>query len=355
MTDLTLKDERVSPVARIIIIATTMVALVLLYAVITEGVRMINGRPLSGLHEKLLANRVAVTAEPCVRVAPTGTNPFFQPIGNCEFLLPDYAAAPAYSMFTRHSIVGPLTPWRVFVDGMHLFGALSTVVFLTVLGVTHGMRGRSRLNELARKFWLGTTYTMWLTGFAMYRMQQDADTGFFPRITPADMPWLRHALFVAFSISFVNVVCHANLFRPAKVKPLIVQHIISVMAWVPLLVVLFYRLFTLDRMNFEWMYTVELLSLVTLYPVLDAVNGWVLYRTQVAGRPYDWDEHRHDNYIIYVLMVVSTVLFMIGFDRHYFFATQLPPVYRLAFTLAGTVGWVGSGAFFRWVRRAARA
>lgn len=355
MSEVTLPDERIGPVAKLIIVVTTIVALVLLSAVISEAVRMLDGRPLSGLHARLYANRVAVTPEPCVRVAPPGTNPFFQPIGNCEFLLPQYGEAPAYSMFTRHSIVGPRTPWRVFADGMHLFGALSITVFLTVLGVTNGMRGRSRLNTWARNLWLGTTYTMWLTGFAMYRLQEDADTAFFPRITPEDMPWLRHALFAAFSISFLNVVCHANLFRPAKLKPLLVQHAISVVAWIPLLMVLFYRLFTLDTMHFEWMYTVELLSLVTLYPVLDFVNGWVLYRTQVQGRPYDWDAHRHDNYVIFVMMVVSTVLFMVGFDRHYFFATQLPPVYRLAFTLAGTVGWVASGAFGRWVGRAARA
>jgi hypothetical protein len=355
MAKATLDDEGTSPVAKLIIVVTTLIALALLYGVVTEAVRMLDGRPLSGLHAKLFESRVAVTPEPCVRVAPPGTNPFLQPLGNCEFLLPEYAKAPAYSMFTRHSIEGPRTFWRVLADGIHLFGALSIIVFLTVLAVTRGMRGRSRLNELARKFWLSTTYTMWFTGFAMYRMQEDNDTGFFPRITPEDMPWLRHALFAAFSRSFLNVVCHATIFRPAKLKPLVIQHAISVVAWVPLLVVLFYRLFTLDHMHFEWMYTVELLGLVSLYPVLDIVNGWVLYRTQVQGRPYDWDAHRNDNYIIFVMMVVSTVLFMIGFDRHFFFATQLPPAYRLVFTLAGTVGWVGSGAFTRWVRRAANA
>jgi len=355
MSEASAVDERVGPVARMIIIVTAIVALLLLSAVISEAVRMLEGRPLSGLHEQLHLNRIAVTEEPCVRQAPAGTNPFFQPLGNCEFLLPEYAEADAYSIFTRHSIVGPRSSWRVLVDALHLFGALSIALFLTVLGVTNGMRGRSRINGWARKLWLGTTYTMWLTGFAMYRLQEDADTAFFPRITPEDMPWLRHALFAAFSISFLNVVCHANLFRPAKLKPLLVQHAISVVAWVPLLVVLFYRLFTLDTMQFEWMYTVELLALVTLYPVLDIVNGWVLFRTQVQGRPYDWDAHRHDNYVIFVVMVVSSVLFFVAFDRHYFFATQLPPAYRLGLTLAGTVGWVASGALGRWVMRAARA
>ena len=355
MSEVTLTEERVGPIAKLIIVVTTIVALVLLFAVISEAVRMLDGRPLSGLHARLYANRVAVTPEPCVRVAPPGSNPFLQPLGSCEFLLPQYAEAPLYSVFTRHSIVGPWPVWRLFTDGVHLFGALSTMVFLAVLAVTRGGSGRSRLTTWARNLWLSTTYTMWLTGFVMYRMQEDADMGFFPRIPRDDVPWLRHALFAVFSISFVNSACHGTLFRPAKLKPLVVQHGLSVLAWIPLLTVMVYRLFTLDPMHFEWMYNFELLALVSLYPVLDIVNGWVLYRTQVQGRPYDWDAHRHDNYVIFVMIVVTTVLFFVAFDRHYFFATQLPPAYRLAIMLSPAAGWVVSGAFGRWVGRAVRA
>jgi hypothetical protein len=346
-------SDKISPTSRVIIVLTFLVAVWFLIGVANEGTRMVNGTPMSPLHAYMYNHRIKVADQDCVRTVAPGTNPFLAPIGNCEYLTEDYAKSNAYSVFTRHGIIGKNSPWRVLVDCIHLFGALSIIVFLTILATTPGgMNGTAPLNKLAKGLFLSTVYTMWCTGFAMYMLQEDGDKGFFPRITPQDMPWLRNWLFLAFSVSFLTTVGHANLFKPVPLRLLLVQHVLSVIGWVPLLPVLFYRFFTLDTHGFEWMYTVELLSLVTLYPVLDIVNGWVLYQTQVKGRSYDWDAHRNDNMIIFIMMVVSTVLFMVGCDKHYFFAQTLPPVYRLAFTLFGTVVWVGGGWAVAWVRRA---
>lgn len=356
MSETTVQPDKIGPVARVIIVLTFLVAVWFLIGVANEGTRMVNGTPMSPLHAYMFEHRIKVADQDCVRSVPEGTNPFFAPIGNCEYLTADYAKSNAYSVFTRHGIIGKNSPWRVLVDCIHLFGALSIIVFLTIIGTTKGgMNGSAPLNKLAKGLFLSTTYTMWCTGFAMYMLQEDGDKGFFPRITPEDMPWLRNWLFLAFSVSFLTVVGHANIFKPVPLKLLLVEHVLSVVGWVPLLPVLFYRFFVLDKHTFEWMYTVELLSLVTLYPVLDIVNGWVLYQTQVKGRSYDWEGHRNDNMKIFVMMVVSTVLFMVGCDHHYFFQQTLPPAYRLCFTLVGTVGWVGIGAAGAWIKRAYKA
>ena len=316
---------------------------------------MLESTPRSPVPAQLQAHRIAVHDVDCERVAPPGTNPFFRPLGSCEYLGEAYAKAPAYSIFTRHSVVGEQTSWRLFINGIHLFGALSTIVCLVALALSRGMTGTSSLNALAKRLFISSTYTMWLTGFVLYLLQQEGDTGFFPRIASDDMPWLRHALFLAFSVSFLNVMCHANLDKSKGVRLLVAQHLVGSMAWLPLLTVLIYRLFTLDMQGYQWMYTFELVSLVSLYPVLDIVNGWVLYQTRVRGHDYEWKAHNNDNLIIFWVVVVTVVLFFVGNDKHYFFQGQLPPVYRLALIFVAPLAWIVSGAFAAWIRRAYRA
>lgn len=347
--------EKYGPVAKVLIAITLLLCLWFLAGVLHEGYRMVNNTPRSSLHEWLYNNRIVVADTECERVAPPGSNPLFRPLGTCEYQSREYEASPAFSIFTRHGITGPRTPWRVLTDVIHLFGALSITFFLTILIFGKGMNGTSRLSKFGQRMFFSTVYTMWLTGYAMFFMQEDTDRGFFPRITPDDYAWLRDALFMAFSVSFINVVQHATMrgkLPTWRRRLLAAQHIVGIFGWVPLIPILLYRLFIIPTNDFNWIYTIELLALVSLYPVLDLINGRVFIETQYLNKDYDWDGHRNDNYYIFWMMVGSTVLFMVGCDRYYFFKGQLVPFWRLTLTVAATIVWIATGAGWRWVSRA---
>ncbi len=115
------EPERVGTVARVALGVTVAIALWLLVGVVTEGLRMVQGTPMSPLHAWMVDHRIHVADVPCERVAPPGTNPFLRPLGHCEHLGQAYAKAPAYAIFTRHSVKGSLTAhraWTATTTGM---------------------------------------------------------------------------------------------------------------------------------------------------------------------------------------------------------------------------------------------
>ena len=348
-------SENTNTVSKVIIISTFVFAVVLLFAVESVGLRMLQEKPISPMHQKMVDSAIKMTDKHSVKSVPPGTNPFFQPMGSGEVLLPEYSESEAFSIFTRHGVTGKNWKYRVLINMIHLFGALSTFVALAAIYFTKGSSGNSKLNLWAKKTFFWTTYSMWVTGTLLFLFQESGDLGFFPVISKQDSIWLRNCVFIAFSISFLNVAFHANIFKHGSIRLLYAQHLISILAWIPMMTVLLTRLFTLNYYEYQWMYNFELLTLVSLYPLLDIVNCLVLYKTQIKRKPYDWNAHRQDNLIIFILISVTVVFFFAGHDKHYFFSTHLIPAYRLFFILWPTAVWVATRSLSAWVLRAYRA
>ncbi len=347
-------SENTSTVSKVIIISTFIFAVVLLFAVESVGLRMLQEKPISPMHQKMVDNAIKMTEKHSVTSVPKGTNPFLQPMGSRESLMAEYSDSEAFSIFTRHGVTGKNWKYRVLINMIHLFGAISTFVFLIIIYFTFGSKGNSKLNLWAKKTFFWTTYSMLVSGTLLYLLQESGDLAY-PNSFSKDIFLIKYSVFFAFSLSFVNVACHANIFNFGSLRLLYLQHAISIISCIPMMAILASRLFSLDYYSYQWMYNFELLTLVSLYPILDIVNGSVLYKTQFLKKSYDWDAHRQDNIAIFTLLASTTVLFFASHDKHYFFSTHLIPAYRIAIALTPTFIWLASGALKAWVLRAYRA
>lgn len=309
----------------------------------------------SSLHTLLSQHRMAVTPVECAERAPPGTSPLLAPLGHCQHTSDAYRSAGAYSLFTRHSIVGPNVGLRLLLNFIHVFGAVTVFSLLFVLALTGASRGTSRLNRVAYTLLMSSIYTLLATGLTLYLFQDAGDTNYFPRPVRGDNPFFVYPFVPVFGLSFVSAACHATLFRSVPLRLVVVQHAISLLCAVSVFPIMVSRLFTLDPSHYSWSYMVELLVLFSVYPVLDVANAWILYRTQRQGRPYDWDAHRDDNLAVLAVLIWTVLLFFVGSDKHYFFSTQLPAVYRIALDLVPATLWLASGRMLAFFRRAAAA
>ena len=164
--------ENTNTVSRVMIISTFVLAVVLLFAVESVGLRMLQEKPISPMHQKMVDSAVQMTDKHSMKSVPPGTNPFFQPMGSGEVLLPEYSESEAFSIFTRHGVTGKNWKYRVLINMIHLFGALSTFVALAAIYFTKGSSGNSRLNLWAKKTFFWTTYSMWVTGTLLFLFQE---------------------------------------------------------------------------------------------------------------------------------------------------------------------------------------
>ena len=340
--------------SKITIITTFVFAIFLLFVVESVGLRMLQEKPISPLHQKMGDNAIKMTEKHSVKSVPKGTNPFLQPMGSRESLMAEYSDSEAFSIFTRHGVTGKNWKYRVLINMIHLFGAISTFVFLIIIYFTFGSKGNSKLNLWAKKTFFWTTYSMLISGTLLFLLQESGDLAY-PSSFAKDISWVKYSVFFGFSLSFVNAACHANIFNFGSLRLLYLQHVISIVSCIPMMAILISRFFSLDYYSYQWMYNFELLILVSLYPVLDIINGSVLYKTQLLNKSYDWDAHRQDNIAIFTLLASTTVLYFASHDKHYFFSTHLIPAYRIAIALTPTFIWLVSGALKAWILRAYRA
>lgn len=272
---------------------------------------------------------------------------FTAPVGHCQQFSAAYAEAPAHSLVVRHALTGDRVVARLLLNTVHVFGGISTLALLATWMLA---AAGSRLAGLAQRTLLGTVYTLFLTGLFMFALQEAGEPGFFPRPLGEDPAILRYGFFASFALSFVTVVGHAHLSRPIPPWWLLWQHAVSFTGSVLALGVLSWQIVTLPMEGWRWSHAVEMWALVSAYPLLDLLNGKVLWAF-TRGRPVDLDAHARDNLLAYTVLVSTVVLFFMGSGVHFFWSSQLPLAARLGLDLLPFTVWVVSGRFFGFVRR----
>ena len=165
-------SKDINPASRIIIACVFILALVLLFAVESVGLRMLQEKPISPMHQKMVDSAIKMTENHSVTSVPQGTNPFFQPMGSRESLMAEYSESEAFAIFTRHGVTGKNWKYRVLINMIHLFGAISTFVFLIIIYFTFGSKGNSKLNLWAKKTFFWTTYSMLISGTLLFLLQE---------------------------------------------------------------------------------------------------------------------------------------------------------------------------------------
>ncbi|MEB3198388.1 MAG: hypothetical protein VKP62_14405 [Candidatus Sericytochromatia bacterium] len=320
-----------------------------------EAWRMAAGRPEGTAFSQLLRQRVAQlppAPAPAPRTQP-GESLFTAPIGDGEHLLPAYQAAPIHAIFTRHSLTGDHALSRLLVDFMHVFGGISCIslcaMFLT-------SRAAASIRLAVSRMLLTNVYLMAATGLILFFTQLAGDFGFPSLITAAhaggshgDKSLMSLGFIGAFGVSFLSVGCHINALRGVPTRLIFGQHLFSLACCFITLPYIFHRLLTIDPGHFLWGYHLELLVLFSFYPVLDLVNGYALYKSEVRGLPHDWERHREDNVIALLVLAVTVVICFACSDKYWFFNGQLPLAWRIGLEMIPSLIWLASGrmpAFF---------
>ena len=128
---------------------------------------------------------------------------------------------------------------------IHLFGAISTFVFLIIIYFTFGSKGNSKLNLWAKKTFFWTTYSMLISGTLLFLLQESGDLAY-PSSFAKDISWVKYSVFFGFSLSFVNAACHANIFNFGSLRLLYLQHVISIVSCIPMMAILISRFFSFN-------------------------------------------------------------------------------------------------------------
>jgi hypothetical protein len=326
-----------------------------------EAWRMAAGRTEGTAFSQLLRQRVA-QLPPAPAVEPRtrpGESLFTAPIGDGEHLLPAYGAAPIHAIFTRHTLTGDHALARLLVDFMHVFGGLSCVA-LCALFLVH--KAAEPIRVAVSRMLLTNVYLMATTGLILYFTQLASDFGFPSLImaahaggTHGDKSLMSLGFIGAFGVSFLSVGCHINALRGVPTRLIFGQHAFSLVCCLVTLPYIFHRLATLDPGHYLWGYHLELLVLFSFYPVLDVVNGYALYRSQVKGLPHDWDRHREDNVIALLVLAVTAIICFACSDKYWFFNGQLPLAWRIALEMVPSALWLASGRMVPFMLRPFRA
>lgn len=297
-----------------------------------------------------------VFSDPCFRSAVGDDNPLLQPIGSCEFTLDEYKSSGAYSYITRHSVAGSNYVIRLLITALHVFGALSCLMFIAIFFTGGGSVGSSKAAEFSSRVLLRTVYTMAITGMTLYFLKSPEDLNFFPRPQyPGESPVLRYAYLGMFGLSFINAVCHMSLGKMIPRQLLVFQTWASLLCGLIVLPWLLAILVTQSWATYQWQYALEMIALVSIYPLIDLTNLRVLNRYSANGATFEMDGHRHSNAEVFLLYLVTTLLFFLGSDHYYFFeGEQIPLVYRLCLDFTPFVIWAASGRAFKFFNRSYR-
>jgi len=338
---------------------TTVVALLLTMLLMTliagTAGRMIQASNQGASYAEMTSSAVKLS-EPCLRVAAGEHNPLLQPVGSCEFTRDEYKSSGAYSYITRHSVEGPNYVIRLLFTALHVFGALSCLTFMAIFFTGGGNAGSLKSAEFLSRMLVRTIYTMSITGVTLYLLKDPGDLNFFPRPDPAsDSALLRYAYLGMFGLSFINAVCHMSLGRMIPRKLLVVQTWASLVCGLVVLPWLFYKIVSLSWTTYEWQYAFEMIALVSIYPIIDLMNLRVLNRYGANSASFDMDGHRDSNGDIFLLYLVTTLLFFLGSDHYYFFeGAQIPLAYRLCLDFTPFVIWAATGRAFKFFNRSYR-
>jgi hypothetical protein len=120
------------------------------------------------------------------------------------------------------------------------------------------------------------------------------------------------------------------------------QHAVSLLCFALALPFILHRLWTLDPLDHQWGFHLELLVLLSFYPLLDLVNGWALWR-HGDGEAYDWHAHRDDNVVALIVLTSTVVIAFAASDKTYFFSGQQPLAWRLGLEMVPSALWLASG------------
>merc|ERR1712217_157795 len=157
--------------------------------------------------------------------------------------------------------------------------------------------------------------------------------------------------FGMFAVGFVSAIGQAYVNTPYPPSLLVVQHSFTLLCSAVFFVSAPIQMYYYPTNGYNFSILGETCFLVSLYPVLDTLNMLVLWKAHYGKREFDWDAHRGDNLIGFVVLASAVVMCLGSRQKHYFFDKQLSAMARIGFESIPILIWVATWRPITWAQR----
>jgi hypothetical protein len=224
--------------------------------------------------------------------------------------------------------------FRTTLNVIHVYGAAASGWYACIMLVSGGSRAVApwKVSVMKQMFW--TVISMGVTGTIMFCFRGMDDRGFpspnlapslsgASEIQPAQFNFFhevgRVSYFIAFSGGFFNNIGNGVIGYICPPKVLAVCVGICLVAELLAAIVFTVQWLQTDWLWYVWSNQLVDLELLSLYPVLDGINAYVLYHAWYKGKEWDWDAHRSFNFSAFFLIGTVVILYFSSGDYGIFF------------------------------------